>query len=175
MVIEVTKKGTRKFYDEMLYVITYYRKFIQRPKRKVHGITMYELMYILLSLALMVVFAGFYLYDKSISHLIFVGMFFVISLIFIEHLFLVQKTIKEYMADESPKTIVIEDDYIEFKSNTVEFKMPKDEISWIIVGKYSICVLPDNKTKLAIAITKEYEEQVMQGIEEHGYKDKLAK
>ena len=60
-------------------------------------------------------------------------------------------------------------DAIGFKSNTLEFKMPKDGLGQIIVGKYSICILPQNDINLAIAISKDYEEQVMQGLDENGY------
>ena len=174
MRFEVKERGSKEFYDEMLYVITYYKKFIKNPKRKAWQYTKYLILYMIISAAMCAGFAALYVFDREWYSLVFVGMFLLI-LIFTMILFVnVQKRIKMFMNDKSDKVIEITDEAISYSSDTLNLKMNKADIAVIVINKNSICVLPKVMTTYALSISNDYLDEFLQGAKESGYDELIV-
>jgi Ca2+/Na+ antiporter len=169
MKIEVKERGSKEFYDEMLYVITYCKKFIKNPKQKAWKYTSYLYLMIAVSIAMLCAFVAMFLFDKEWYSLVMIGAF-VLMLIFLLFLFVtVKKRIKIFMEDKSEKTIEITKESIDFISETMNLKMKKEEISVITINKYSTCIWPKELNKYTISISNDYISQFLEGAKAEGY------
>ena len=170
MKIEVTKPGTKQFYDEMLFVLSNYKSFIKKPTKKPKQLTKYILSFLICFAILLVAFTWLYFQEYSLTDAIFMGIFLILILLYIAYDIRIFRVIKQYMSDTTTKVITIENDDIEFEKPGVNFKVRKDEIAVIIINKYSICFLPkDNNAGIIISISTEYREEVLKGLEENDY------
>ncbi len=174
MKFEVKKRGTKEFYDEMLYVISYYKKFIKKPKRKAYQYTKYLLMYITLSIIMCGAFIYLYFLDKDWYSLVMIGAFLIVLFLSIIIYVSAKKRIKMYMEDMSDKSIEITEEAICYNSETLNMKIKKEEISVIVINKYSICILPKEITTYAISISKDYLNEFLSGANENGYEKLIA-
>ena len=168
MKIEVKKRGSKEFYDEMLYVITYYKKFIKNPRKKAWRYTNYLSLFLIISLSMCGAFVAMYMMDKEWYSLVMVGAFLLMFFFIIVFLVTVKKRIKMYMDDKSDKIIDITKECINYGSDTMNLKMNKEEIAAIVINKYSICVLPKELNKYAISISKDYLDEFLKGAKEEG-------
>ena len=174
MKFEVKERGSKEFYDEMLYVITYYKKFIKNPKRKAWQYTKYLVLYMIISAVMCAGFAGWYVFDREWVSLVFVGMFLLI-LIFTIMLFVnVKKRIKMYLNDTGDKVIEITDEAISYSSDSLNLKMNKEDIAIIVINKYSICILPKVMTTYALSISNDYLDEFLNGAKENGYDELIV-
>ena len=169
MTIEVNKVGTKDYYDEMLYVVSYYRDFINNPNKKIKKFTSFLATYGIISLILMGIATFLYLNERSVTYAIILGIFAFLLVFIILYSFMINNRIKEFMKDTSTKIINIEKDYVEFKKPELDFKMEKEKLAMILIGKNSICFLPKEATNLLISISTEYKDEVLKGLKENGY------
>ncbi len=171
MKIEVKTRGSKEFYNEMLYVVTYFKKFIKNPKRKAWQYTKYLYLYIAISILFATCFAVLYVFDKEWYSLVFVGMFLLILMFTLVLLISVKNRIKLYLNDKSDKTIDINKEAICYSSDAMNLKINKDNISVIEINKYSICILPKEMNGFAISISNDYIDDFLKGVNEEGYSE----
>ena len=171
MVIKVDKPGSRDYYDEMLYIISYYKSFIKNPKKKPHKLTKVFLLLAVISILFAIIFIALYFNEKYYLDTFAAGVFSFITIFAFAYLFVFNKRINEFLKDTSPREVSIEKDSVSFKSENLDFKMKREEIALIVRGKESICFLPKEMNKMAISISREYEDKVNQALKENGYED----
>lgn len=171
MRIEVKERGTKEFYDEMLYVITYCKKFIKKPGKKAWQYTKYLYLLMIISVAMCGAFIATYLFDGEWYSLVMTGAFLLMLLFILILLITVKKRIKMYMDDKSDKIIDITNEYISFSNETMNLKMNKDDIGVIVINKHSICILPKELNKYAISISNDYLDDFLKGAKEEGYEN----
>ena len=169
MKIEVKKRGSKEFYDEMLYVISYCKKFIKKPNQKAWRYTNYLYMFMVISVIMCGIFVAMYLLDNKWYNMVMTGAFLLAFFFTLILLVTVKKRIKMYMDDNSDKIIEITKECIDYSSDTMNLKMNKEDISYIVINKYSICILPKELNKYAISISHDYLEDFLKGAKEEGY------
>lgn len=173
MKIEVNTRGSKEFYDEMLFVVTYCKKILENPHKKAWRYTNYLLMYMSICVIMCGAFVALQFMDNEWYYLVMIGAF-VLLFFFIVVLFAnVKKRIKMYMDDKSDKVIEVTEDCISYSSDTMNLKMNKEDIGVIVINKYSICVLPKEMNKYAISICNDYLVEFLKATSENGY-DKLV-
>ena len=72
MKIEVKERGSKKFYDEFLYIVSNYQKIIRNPHRKNRGLLYSVIGYGICALIFAVGFAIAYFIDKRTNNTIFI-------------------------------------------------------------------------------------------------------
>ena len=169
MKIEVKERGSKEFYDEMLYVITYCKKFLKNPRKKAWKYSSYLYLMMAVSIVMLGVFIAMYLFEKEWYSLVMLGAFTLMLFILLFQLIAIKKRIKMFMDDGSDKTVEITSEYIDFSSDTMNLKMKKEEISVILINKYSTCILPKELNKYSISISNDYLNQFLEGAKEKGY------
>ena len=175
MKFEVKTRGSKEFYDEMLYVATYFKKFIKNPHKKAWQYTKFLLMYMAISVVMAGCFIALYLMDSTdFVYSLFIGMFALIFLFTVILFVSVKKRIKIYLNDISEKTIEITENEILYSSDTMNLKMKKEEIGIIVINKHSICILPKEASLFAISISNDYLDVFMKGAKENGYDNILV-
>ena len=174
MKFEVKERDSKEFYDEMLYVITYYKKFIKKPKRKAWQYTKYLILNMIICIVMCAGFAAWYVLDREWVSLIFVGMFFLIFIFSVMLFSTVKKRIKMYLNDEDDKVIEITEEAISYSSDSLNLKMNKEDIAVIVINKYSICILPKVMTTYALSISNDYLDEFLSGEKENGYDELIV-
>ena len=169
MKIEVKERGSKEFYDEMLYVITYCKKFLKNPRKKAWKYSSYLYLMMAVSIAMFGAFIAMYLWEKEWYSLVMIGVFLLLFFFILILLITVKKRIKMFMDDGSDKTVEITSEYIDFSSDTMNLKMKKEEISVILINKYSTCILPKELNQYSISISNDYLNQFLEGAKEEGY------
>jgi len=169
MKFEVKTRGSKEFYDEMLYIVTYCKKFIKNPKKRAWQYTKYLCLYMLISIIMCGGFTALYLMNKDWYCLVMVGAFVILFFFTLVLYITIKKRIKMYLDDKSDKTIEINEKCINYSSDTMNLKMNKEDISVIIISKNSICILPKQLNKYAISISMDYLDEFLKGASENGY------
>ena len=169
MKIEVKTRGTKEFYDEMLFVVTYCKKFIKNPKRKAYQYTHYLYLYIILSVTFCACFGFLYWLEQEWYSLVMIGAFLLTLMFELILLINVKKRIKMYMEDKSDKVIEITNEFICFSSDTMNLKMNKPDIGTIVINKYSTCILSKIINSYAISISNDYLDEFIKGAKENGF------
>lgn len=168
MKIEVNKRGSREYYDEFLYIASRYRKYQQNPKIKTHRMTRFLIFYLC-----MAVFAGginllFYFKTGDSLHLMVAGMLGLLLVLYIRYYVSVEKRIKAFMDDTGSKTIELNDEYVGYKDDSKDIRISWNDLSSILIGRYSICFIPKNQTDILISISRDYEDGIRKGLQETG-------
>ena len=174
MKFEVKERGPKEFYDEMLYVVTYYKKFVKNPKTKAWQYTKFLYLFMGVSLAMCGAFIVLHVLDKEWYSSAMIGAFLLMFFLFLFLFVRVKKTIKIYMDDKSVKTIEINEEAISYASDTMNLKMNKEDIGTIVINKYSICILPKEMNKYVISIYKDYLDDFLKGANENGYEKMIV-
>ncbi len=169
MKIEVKTRGSKEFYDEMLYVITYWKKFVKNPKKKAWQYSKYLCLFMVVSALMCGAFVALYLTDGDWYSLVMIGAFVILFLFTLSLFIAVKKRIKIYLDDKSDKTIDINENCISYSSDTMNLKMNKEDISVIIINNNSICILPKQLDKFAISISMDYLDEFLKGTSENEY------
>ena len=171
MKIEINKKQKKEFYDEFLYVTGNYKKIKDNPHKKVRLLTKETLRiysFIIVSFALFVV-AYLRYHDKL--YLFIIAMLFLLSIFVIGYYTAIKKSIKLYLQNDLKQVINITDKGIELKQDTNSIKISWKSVAYIVINKYSICVLPKKEKDIMLAISTDYEKEFLKGIKKYKKED----
>ena len=161
MTIQNKEKGNRKYYEEIMYISSNYYIFKKRPQTKTHSLLKVFRLYSLLFLILSTIF----LFIPNMIALS--GIYFSFFLVYIYSLFETNYKLKEYMK-HGDSSIIIDETGIESKEeNITSSKLYWEAIEYIIINKYSICVLPKNFAHFAIFIEISSKEEVLKALEKY--------
>lgn len=171
MKIEVAERGSYTFYDELLYICSFYREIRKKPQRKVHRLTRFLSLYIFG--VLIITFIEIYLYIKNRdAHSLFMGgifsSFLILSVVFLV-VFIVR--IKKMMAETGVRVVVIDEKGVKFTDRDKELKLSWENIACITVNKYSICFIPKSNHNIIISLDRKYQNDVEEVLKKYGYAD----
>lgn len=144
MTFNSNEKGNKKYYEEIMYISSNYYIFKKRPKTKVHSlINVYRLDIILLFIMFIVL-----LFIPSISYLSAIPftMLFIYAYLLVE----AKYRLREYLKSSDSIIKIAEDGIENVCDNKLSIKLPWEAIEYIIINKYSICVLPKNFSSVFI-------------------------
>ena len=146
MTFNSNEEGNKKYYEEIMYISSNYYIFKKRPKTKTHSLVKVFLLYIILFLLIFI----FCLFIPNLYILSVIA--FIILVIYIYLLVETKYKLREFMKHNN-SIITIDETGIENKEeNEISSKLYWDAIEYIIINKYSICILPKNFAHFAIYI-----------------------
>ena len=163
MELVMNNEETSEYYDEVLYVGTNYGKFIKNPRRKITGLKRYALILTAISLIFLVIFSILTVTQKKDIYFYIVILFSVAFVLGIVYYILIGYRISKFISRDVTKKLIIENDNIEFVVGDDVYKLPKSEIQYVLINRYSICFIPRTKTAIISADIK-YKNQILANI-----------
>ena len=167
MTIQNKEKGNRQYFEEIMYISSNYYIIKKRPQTKTHSLLKVFGLYSLLFLILSTIF----LFISAMIALsgIYFSFFLVYTYLFVE----TNYKLKEYMK-HNDTSIIIDEIGIESKEeNASSSKLYWEAIEYVIINKYSICILPKNFAHFAIFINITAKKQVLEAITKYNKLDIL--
>ena len=170
MTIEIREKGTEAFYREVVSVTAQYQRLIKKPDLKYHDLFK---SYRILGLCMAALFGlQFWLgFLDGFDALRIIAMTVVTVAAFVVFLYdrMMRKLVKGYLEDERPSTVIMDDDGIEInKCDAQAVRLAWDNIAFVRKFKESICFFAKDNSRIVLAVTTEYEQEIMKYLEDNG-------
>ena len=167
MKIECKDRGTKEFYDEILFLSMKRKDFLNNPKMKMLGISKYYKSYMLLaifSIILMLVF--YYIFEENIF-LIFLGMMVLLLVYCLLSYRKMMVYVNQMLSTENATSVDINEDGINFHDDKKDIFLKWNDIHSIIKAKHSISFLPKNVMDYIISIRDKYTDEVLTALKEN--------
>ena len=162
MEIEMNKIESDAYYNEVLAIVSNYKKLVDNPRQKIKGLNRQAITLTVISVAFLVVFSVLYLQNRSNTlYLIVVAIFAVAFVLGIIYNVLIRRRISKFKNRGSDRKLVIEDDYVELTVGNEKSRLGMSEIQYVLINKYSISFIPNKTNSTLIAIGIRYREDVL--------------
>ena len=155
------EKDNKKYYEEFMYIASSYYIFKKRPKTKVRSLINIYRFYIIIFFILSIVFI-------FIPRLDYLSPIFFTLFCFGIYLFVESKyRLREYLKGEDSLIQIDEAGIANICADKMTVKLPWKSIEYIIINKYSICVLPKNFSAILIGIEIGSKDDVYQALKKY--------
>ncbi|MBO5994572.1 MAG: hypothetical protein J6Q41_03585 [Firmicutes bacterium] len=171
MRLEITERGPKEFYDEIMYIATNFYRFRDKPERKARSQAKTYTGYCIATVLAILVFVFEYFTDRGGIFLLLAGMMLVCLIYFIALMIGIRKRIDLMMNEPGSKIIDIDERGVRFESERQTLQIRWEELSSVIINKHSIIFMPKTEVQLMISIYTKYKEQVLQAVEAAGHMD----
>lgn len=171
MRLEITERGPKEFYDEIMYIAANFKKFRTKPNKKTHSQTVVYTGYCVMSLLVVLVFLLEYFKEHNGMFLLLSGMMLVCFLLFIVMIASMKKRIGLMMNEPGAKIVDIDEKGVRYESERQTLFVKWDEIINVIINKNSIVFMPRTDMQLMVSVYTRYKDQVLQAIEAAGRMD----
>ena len=162
MEIEMNKIESDAYYNEVLAIVSNYKKLVENPRQKIKGLNRQAITLTVISVAFLVVFSFLYLQNRNNTlYLIVVAIFAVAFVLGIIYNVLIRRRISKFKNRGSDRKLVIEDDYVELTVGNEKSRLEMPEIQYVLINKYSISFIPNKDHSTLIAIGISYREDVL--------------
>ena len=162
MEIEMNKIESDAYYNEVLAIVSNYKKLVDNPRQKIKGLNRQAITLTVISVAFLVVFSVLYLQNRSNTlYLIVVAIFAVAFVLGIIYNVLIRRRISKLKNRGSDRKLVIEEDYVELTVGNEKSRLEMSEIQYVLINKYSISFIPNKANSTLIAIGISYREDVL--------------
>lgn len=162
MEIEINKIESDAYYNEVLAIVSDYKKLVKNPRQKIKGVNRQAITLTVISVAFLVVFSFLYLQNRSNTlYLIVVAIFAIAFVLGIIYNVLIRRRISKLKNRGSDRKLVIEDDYVELTVGNEKSRLEMSEIQYVLINKYSISFIPNKANSTLIAIGISYREDVL--------------
>ena len=162
MEIEMNKIESDAYYNEVLAIVSNYKKLVDNPRQKIKGLNRQAITLTVISVAFLVVFSVLYLQNRSNTlYLIVVAIFAVAFVLGIIYNVLIRRRISKFKNKGSDRKLVIEEDYVELTVGNEKSRLEMSEIQYVLINKYSISFIPNKANSTLIAIGISYREDVL--------------
>lgn len=162
MEIEVNKIESDAYYNEVLAIVSNYKKLADNPRQKIKGLNRQAITLTVISVAFLVVFSFLYLQNRSNTlYLIVVVIFAIAFVLGIIYNILIRRRISKLKNRDSDRKLVIEDDYVELTVGNEKSRLEMSEIQYVLINRYSISFIPNKANSTLIAIGISYREDVL--------------
>lgn len=167
MKLEINENESNKFYDELIFIQSNYKKLLIKKKKNVSRMTIIFLKYILISIVFGILTLIMYneTKDKFYYFALYIyGLLVIFALVFI---FITKRKINDEKNKFEKTKITLNDKNIEYKSLNSIYKIEWNNLSFILFNKYSICFIPkDGKGKI-IAISIKYKDKILECLKKY--------
>ena len=167
MIIQNKEKGNKKYYEEIMYISSNYYIFKKRPKTKVHSLLKVFIFYTLFFLIFSIVFL--FIPNMYIISVICFTCFLIYGYLFIE----TNYKLKEFLKHNNSLIKIDESGIENTEEKQVTTKLYWEAIEYVIINKYSICILPKNFAYFAIFINITAKKQVLEALTKYNKLDLL--
>lgn len=167
MKIEIKERGSKKFYDEFLYIVSKYSKIKKNPKRKVRSLTFEIIMYIIFVSVAILLITSFYINDNSSIYLILIGMLSILLLLIIVYLLSIIKRINILRSVTKTTIIDLDEKRIEFIDEEKNIRINWSDIEFVLINKETICFIPKRVTSTFISIPTYYKKAILKVLNKY--------
>ena len=162
MEIEINKIESDAYYNEVLAIVSNYKKLVKNPRQKIKGVNRQAITLTVISVAFLVVFSFLYLQNRSNTlYLIVVAIFAIAFVLGIIYNVLIRRRISKLKNRGSDRKLVIEEDYVELTVGNEKSRLEMSEIQYVLINKYSISFIPNKANSTLIAIGISYRDDVL--------------
>ena len=162
MEIKLNKIESDAYYNEVLAIVSDYKKLVKNPRQKIKGVNRQAITLTVISVAFLVVFSFLYLQNRSNTlYLIVVAIFAIAFVLGIIYNVLIRRRISKLKNRGSDRKLVIEEDYVELTVGNEKSRLEMSEIQYVLINKYSISFIPNKANSTLIAIGISYREDVL--------------
>ena len=167
MRLEVKERGTKEYYDEFLYVVSKYKNFKKNPRRKAYQFTKYLFFYNIFVFFTLLLNFYFYLDNKDLIFIFMTGALTVTLLIQVIYLILCKKRLKLFLNTAGVRTIEFNEQGIEYIDDDKNLRVKWEDLKYVIINKYSICMLPKAILQGFTSVSTKYKENVIEGLKKY--------
>ncbi len=165
MEINIDNNSSSKYYDEVLSVMSNYKKLVNNPNQKISSIRRHATILTGISLVFLVIFAILYARDTTYSLYMYVVVIFAVALVLgIIYYLLINRRINNFRDVSSAKKLIVENDFVELHIGNEKTRLEMSEIQYILINNYSICFLPVNVNSKMIAVNVKYKDSILKAI-----------
>lgn len=166
MEINMDNNSSSKYYDEVLSVMSNYKKLVNNPNQKISSIKRHATILTGISLVFLVIFAILYARDTTYTLYMYIVIIFAVALVLgIIYYMLINRRINSFKNANSAKKLIVENDYVEMHVGNDKTRLEMSEIHHILINNYSICFLPANSNSKMIAVDVKYKDSILNAIE----------
>ena len=171
MEIVVNKRGPKEYYEEFLYILYEYRRFLKNPKTKANSFSKSMIFNIVLgAIGLVLMMVSYVVFKDTIFMIFIIALVFVLVftiLIYLQG----KKRLKDLMNDEKEKIIKIDEEGITYKDAEKLYQISWNKIKYVLVNQYTVAFFPSTVDTLIISVSNEYLDDILKGIEEVNKKE----
>ena len=175
MRLEVTERGSKKYYDEFLYLAINYKKISNNSYKKIRGLSLSAYLYSFISIVFVATFLVLYLLNKDNLYMGIMIFFIVLFIMSILYLMLIYRKIRISGNIKGTNILEITDSYVKIEAQNTKIEYKWDEIKNIKIGKYTINFIPKDNTKPFITTNMIYIDQVMDTLKKYSKEDLIIK
>ena len=170
MKLEITKRGSKEFYDEVLYVISKYKDIVSNSNIKIHGLRKDAISLGLISLILSIITLLMYFFNKSNKMFMYIGYFFIFLVILsIVYYLIINIRINKLREPDDKIIIKFDNKKIYYSRSNMKYDIGWKDIKYILINKYSISFIPRDKNNILLSISTEYKDKVIDAINKYNY------
>ena len=167
MKIVIQERGSKFYYDEFLYIASYYKKIRKHPNKRVYPLTKYLIVYEIILILSMSLMGFFYWKIPNLFYIFLLGILFFLFLFVLFYFVLIKRKIQMFMNVTGDKIIEIDEEGIKYSDFEKVYRMKWEDVSSIIFNRYSICFLPNENSRVLISVFIDYEDKVLKGIKKY--------
>ena len=177
MTIEIKEKGSRKFYKEVVNVLTQYRQLLYRPEDKLKdNFTRYIFLTVAMVLiCLMSIIGGINgsFNATRILTAVFGGVAAAATLVI---LFRMNKMVNGFIADDRPSVFTIDENGAGIeKKGAQDIKLAWDNVAFVRSFAESTCFFSKDLSGIVLAVTNDYRKQIMEYIKSNNIDVKVVR
>ena len=170
MEIEINKKPTRDFYDELLYITTNYKKYLDNRNKLAKQTTSAVTKYLIFTIIGVIFSLSSYLiFDKDNFFLLTGAIFAICMILSIIYLRIIKNNMNLLLtnSEKNKSTLIIDDKNVSLKKDSSTTKISWNTIDSILINKYSIIFLPGEIINPYIAIPSTYKKEVITALKKY--------
>ena len=172
--IKVDERGSREFYEEFYYVVANYAKIKKHPEKKAVSILKNNIVYFITTGLLIVILYLFYILESDYFCFTVATVLLFALVVYLRMDRTIRKAINELMSYKGTVEITMAKGKINYKDANKEINYGFDQVSSIVINKYSICIIPKQINLVLIAIPTDYKEEIVKFLEEEKLDDLLV-
>lgn len=177
MTIEIKEKGTRKFYKEVVNVVTQYRQLLYRPADKLKD---NFIRYILLSLAMAFICVTFLIGGingsfsvMNVLAMVFAALATVTSLIYLSRM---NKMVNAYLADDRPSVVTLDENGVEIaKVGAQAVRLDWDNVAFVRSFSESTCFFSKDLSGIVLAVINDHKKELFDYIKNNNIDVKIIR
>ena len=164
MTIEIKEKGTRKFYEEVVNVVTQYRQLLYKPDGKLSdNFKKYRLLIIAMAIFFVTnlylgVTGGFN--TRNVLPIVLSILAIIAMAIYLSRM---KKMVDGYLADDSPSVVTLDDDGVEInKVGSQAVRLAWDNVAFIRIFRESTCFFSKDLSGIVLSVTNDHKNEILE-------------
>lgn len=174
MRFEITEKGSRDFYEEVLYLSLIRKDVLKNKKYKMYKVCDYFKRYIIFAGMSILLMFIFYIMFKNGLFLMLAGMMLLVLAYEILSMNSVNRYINAALSEDANRAVEINEDGVFYADGNKDLRLSWDAIHSVVIGKYSISFFPKNETDYIISLESKYKDSVSDCVKQYGKADLLV-